>query len=289
MVRSPADADHRRQPGGSRGCYPGWAQPGHPGFSAAGLPGQGAAAPRAGGAGRCCPEAREGPGKAAGSPPPQGVRPGVAERFGERPRSPRPPPVSSPSAGEPAARAAAGPLPWPGGSCTVQRERALARLRRPKPGQESALAGVHRDREIRVCSSWTGWLGARLPWPGSSGWTGTSNDGMSTSVSWPTWHLRFRRSRRPDSMSCWPSRWRSAGAGRRLDVRWRQRRSRPGRRSSRCRGNRRYLRSGLGGLASTSAPVPGDHVDDSGDDEVLGQAREDLAFLVPCGSRLRGR
>ncbi len=25
------------------------------------------------------------------------------------------------------------------------------------------------------------------------------HDGMSTSVSWPTWHLRYRRSRRRDS------------------------------------------------------------------------------------------
>jgi hypothetical protein len=56
--------------------------------SPAGLHGEGEAAPRAGGAGRCCPQAREGPEKAAGSPPPQGVRPGVARRSGERPTAP---------------------------------------------------------------------------------------------------------------------------------------------------------------------------------------------------------
>ena len=39
-------------------------------------------------AGRCCPEAHEGSGKAAGSPSPEGVPPGVAERFGERPAAP---------------------------------------------------------------------------------------------------------------------------------------------------------------------------------------------------------
>src|SRR5689334_24429066 len=93
MARSSADADRRREPGGSRGCYPGCAQPGpKPGSGAAcllaGLPGEGEAAPRAGGAGRCCPEAREGSEEAAGSPPPDGVPPGVAERFGERPTAP---------------------------------------------------------------------------------------------------------------------------------------------------------------------------------------------------------
>ena len=36
----------------------------------------------------------------------------------------------------------------------------------------------------------------KLPRPSSGGWTGTSNDGMSTSARWPTWHLRFPRRRR---------------------------------------------------------------------------------------------
>ena len=43
-----------------------------------GYPARGEAAPPAGGVGRCCPEAHEGPEKAAGSPPPEGVPPGVA-------------------------------------------------------------------------------------------------------------------------------------------------------------------------------------------------------------------
>jgi len=92
----------------------------------------------------------------------------------------------------------------PGVPCTLAGGRA-ARWPVPRSG---GYAGpwreVHRDRGMRVCSSWTRRRGVTSPGPGSSGWPGTSTGGMSTSASWPTWHPGFRRSRRHDSPFCSP-------------------------------------------------------------------------------------
>ena len=123
---------------------------------------------------------------------------------------------------EPLARQAAGlcrkagadPEAVPGWIEEGRRRRAAARM----PPFSGGLHGGAAPRRSRArytvtggCASvhlWTNpqdeiypvqgnrWPGMKLPGPGSGGWTGTSADGMSTSASWPTWHLRCPRRRR---------------------------------------------------------------------------------------------